>query len=681
MLFIKIKEWFQRCISIILYIVLGLIILPTVSIANNDDLSMDQLADLDLFALSNIKVTTVSRSAEKLSSTSAAVYVITNEDIRRSGVTNIPEALRMAPGVQVAQLDANKWAISIRGFNSLFADKLLVMIDGRTVYNPLFSGVYWDVQDVLLEDVDRIEVVRGPGGTLWGANAVNGVINIITKNAEDTQGGLIALGGGSEESGSSSIRYGGRLGANSHYRVYTKYFDRNDFVDVKGQDTHDEWDMFQSGFRMDWNFAEDDSLIIQGDYYDGTAGQNVSVTIPTVIGATFFPDEVDISGGNFMTRWEHRFPSDSDIALQLYYDRTERRSTTNEENRDTLDLDFQYRVNAIEQHNIIWGLGYRQSSKVSKGSFTITFNPLRRNTELFSGFIHDDVELIKDRLHLIVGSKFEHNDFSGFEYQPSLRLKWTPDERRTIWGAVSRAVQTPSEGTSDLRINAAMVPVSPPPPVILAPVNLTGNKDLDSQTAMAYEIGFRSELSDRISLDFSFFYNEYDDIINIELVPGGMAVIFDNILNGETYGGEVLARFKITNRWLLTAGYTGLQMQLHPNSSTLNQSIDESMERVNPHNQVHLRSIHQLPHNFEFDTMVYFVDNIDVSPPLMSTIHIASYLRLDIRLGWRPKANLEFSISAQNILDDQHVEFVDSSSSVQGSKIERSIHAKITWKF
>lgn len=659
-----------------------LTILPTVNLADYDDFSMVHLAGLNLIELSNIEITTVSRKAERLSLTAAAVYVITNDDIRQSGVTSIPEALRMAPGIHVAQINANKWVISARGFNSLFADKLLVMIDGRTVYTPLFSGVFWDVQDVLLDDIDRIEVVRGPGGTLWGSNAVNGVINIITKSAKDTQGGLISVGGGSEESGSGAIRYGGRLSTNSHYRVYAKYFNRNDFVDANGDDADDEWDVARTGFRVDWRPSDEDSLTLQGDYYDGDAGKNTSQRMPTVIGTTFFPEEVDIIGGNFMTRWVHQVSSESNFALQLYYDRTERRSIIFEETRDTLDLDFQYHFNAYERHRVTWGLGYRLSSKDSKGSFSITFNPLRRNTELFSGFVHDNINLVNKRLRMIIGSKYEHNDFSGSEYQPSLRFLWTPDERNTIWTAVSRAVQTPSEGKTDLRANIVVIPVSPPPPPFtLAPISASGNKDIDSQTVTAYEMGYRAEVSGRMSLDISLFYNVYDDIINVERVPGGINVMLDNILNGETYGGELLIRWKIRNDWLLTTGYTGLQMQLHPNSSTLNQSADNDFEKQSPHHQFHLRSTHQLPHNLKFDMMAYFVDTIEITQFMQPTVHISSYFRFDLRLGWRPTTKLEFSISLQNIFDDRHLEFLDVGNRFEASEIERSVYGKITWNF
>ncbi len=683
MLFIKVAKQSQKYVQIFAYFIFCLTVSQTVSIAESGDLSMDMLAELDLFALSNIKVTTASRKAEKLSLTSAAVYVITNDDIRRSGVTSIPEALRMAPGVQVAQIDANKWAISIRGFNNLFADKLLVMIDGRSVYTPLFSGVYWDVQDVLMEDIDRIEVIRGPGGTLWGANAVNGIINVITKNAEDSQGGLISIGGGSEESGSSAVRYGGRLGPDMYYRAYAKYFNRNDFVIANGDDADDEWDMSRFGFRLDWDPSENDSFLIQGDYYDGKAGQRASVTIPTIIGATFVADEIDVMGGNLMTRWEHRLSSESDLALQLYYDRTERRSVTNEEIRDTVDLDFQYRFKAFERHNMTWGLGYRLSSKDSKGSFTLTFNPLRRNSELFSGFIHDNVALIEDHLRLIIGSKFEHNDFSGFEYQPSLRLLWTPDERHTIWTSVSRAIQTPSEATSDLRINAAMIPVTPPPPpFVLVPIVISGTNDLDSQKVTAYEVGYRSEATTRLSIDLAAFYNEYDDIIEIEFPFGPFGgAVFNNNFHAETYGGEILARFKVTNDWLISASYTALQMQVHQDSLTADPVRDQGIERENPHHQLQLRSTHHLLHNLEFDVLANFVDNVDITPPLQSSVHIPSYIRLDMRLGWRPTTNLEFSVSVQNILDDQHLEFIHFGNLIQSSEIERRIHAKITWNF
>ncbi len=321
-----------------------------------------------------------------------------------------------------------------------------------------------------------------------------------------------------------------------------------------------------------------------------------------------------------MARWEHRLSLTSDFALQFYYDRTERRLITNDEVRDTLDLDFQYRFEALNKHNITWGLGYRLSAKDAKGTFTLTLDPLSRNSELFSGFIHDDVELIEDHLHMIIGSKFEHNDFSGFEYQPSLRFLWTPDKRNTIWTAASQAVQTPSEATSDLHLRPVMIPVSPPPPpFVLAPIVVSGTKDLDSQKVTSYEIGCRSELTTRLTVDIAAFYSEYDDIIDTDFLPNTTNSVFSNNFKAETYGGEILARFKVSDFWLISAGYTALQMQVHQDTIAANSIRDKGIERENPHHQIQLRSTHQLSHDVDFDIFAYFVDNIDVTRTLQPT--------------------------------------------------------------
>src|SRR6267154_1854284 len=381
------------------------------------------LKKLSLEELMNIEVTSVSKSPEKLLETASAIQVITAEDIRRSGVTSLPEALRLAPNLEVAQVNSHDWAISARGFDTTLANKLLVMIDGRTVYTPLYAGVFWDAQNVLLEDLERIEVISGPGGTLWGANAVNGVINIITKSAKDTQGIYVSGAGGSFLQDFGAVRYGGSVGTNLFFRVYGQRFDRNGAVLPDGQEATNAWDMTQGGFRMYWYPSELNTLTLQGDVYSGSEQGPMADTT--------------LDGENVLGRWTHTFTPESDLQVQTYFDRTWRHIPNSfAEDLKTYDVDFQHRFELAERQSITWGGGYRFMQDAVRNSAALAFLPPDKNLQLVSGFVQDEIKLIPEHLKLTLGTKLEHNDFSGFEVQPNGRIAWTPDERQTIWGAI-----------------------------------------------------------------------------------------------------------------------------------------------------------------------------------------------------------------------------------------------------
>ncbi len=441
------------------------------------------LTELSIEEVLQLEVTSAAKKPQKLANTAAAIFAITADDIRRSGATSIPEALRMVPGLQVARIDANKWAITSRGFNGRFANKLLVLIDGRSVYTPSFSGVYWEVQDTLLADVDRIEVIRGPGAALWGANAVNGIINIITKHARDTRGSLLTAGAGTEERGFGSLRYGTALSDAAFLRFYAKYFNRDSSVDPEGQDTSDAWEMVRSGLRLDWQLTDHDDLTVQGDVYHGDAAQTLSLP-------SFLPPfrerrtvDIDWAGGNLLARWQHRFSELSNLTLRAYYDRTDRdEKDIIRETRDTFDLDVQHQFSWGSRQDIIWGLGYRFTDDKFTSSPFITIQPNSRSQHLFSAFVQDDITLIKDRLHVILGSKFEHNDYTGFEIQPTARLLWTPHKRHTVWTSISRAVRTPSRGDNDTLTNQRILPPGTPenPGPLPTLVRFLGNRDFVS---------------------------------------------------------------------------------------------------------------------------------------------------------------------------------------------------------
>ena len=407
------------------------------------------LTELSIEQLMNIEITTAGRKSQRLSETAAAAFVITQEDIHRSGATTIPDVLRMVPGLQVARIDGNKWAVTARGFNGRFANKLLVLMDGRSVYTPLFSGVIWDVQDTMLEDIDRIEIIRGPGAAVWGANAVNGVINIITKPASDTQGGLLAAMSGTVEKGTVGTRYGGAIGEKGTYRLYGKYFDRNGGVDAAGDDTPDDWHAFRTGFRTDWQSNTFHRMTLQGDLYEGKSGERLTYSLPT------FPfkntENVDekFRGGNLLGRWTYQEEENSEATLQFYYDRTYRSFEIIEETRDTLDLDFQHRTVLLDRHEIQWGLGWRITHDDIRNSFAVSFTPDSQTDNLFSAFIQDEIRFFEDKVRLTIGAKFEHNDYTGFEIQPSARALWTITKNHSVWGGGLPGRPDARQGGSD----------------------------------------------------------------------------------------------------------------------------------------------------------------------------------------------------------------------------------------
>jgi len=630
------------------------------------------LTSLSIEELMRVEVTSVSKKEEKLSEAPSAVYVITQEDIRRSGLKQLPEVLRLAPGLQVARIDANKWAISARGFNGRFANKLLVLIDGRSVYTPLFSGVYWDVQDVMLEDVERIEVIRGPGATMWGANAVNGVVNIITKKPRDTQGGLVTAGGGSEDLGFGAARYGGKLGDSAHYRAYVKYQNHDDFVDASGDDASDEWSQVRGGFRLDWDLSPNDVVTAQGDVYGGQMGsRSTVVTFAAPAGGTF-NDEVDVYGGNILGRWTHVISEASNTVLQLYYDRADRNDPLLAQRHDVFDVDFQHRFRPWARHDILWGFGYRAVLDRLDDGPSVSMDPHSRDAHLVSGFLQDEIALVRDRLRFILGSKIEYNDFTEFEYQPNGRLLWTPDERHTLWAAVSRAVRTPSRVEED-----SLVLFSPVPPLGLAA--LKGDSDIKSEELLAFEIGGRVRPVDRLSLDLAGFYNVYENLREFELGTASgapPAVIFplhfDNKMRGEAYGVEASANVKLLEWWMVSGGFTFIQIQIHDDSTTA-ADTERTTEGGSPHHQFHVRSNVTLPWNLEFDVLLWYVDHLP-------GFDIPSYVRLDARLGWRPTKSIEAAVGVQNVLDDRHPEF-GREIFENPSEAEHAVYGTITWRF
>lgn len=642
--------------------------------------SSRDLTTVSLRDLMNIEVTSVSKKEEKLSKTAAAIFVITQEDIRRLGATNIPDLLRMVPGMDVAQVDANSWAISSRGFNDLFADKTLVMIDGRSIYDAAFGGVYWDLQDVPLEDIDRIEVIRGPGATIWGANAVNGVISIITKSSKATQRSLIKAGAGSQTAAQGLVQYGGKLGGKGFYRVFGKYSNHRREDDASGYHAADGWNMSHGGFRSDWDLTARDSLTVEGDISRNDEGQTITSFV------SFFPpfmatfnDPVRATSGNILARWNHKFSERSDTSVQVYYDGLRRLDVGVHEDKDTFDFQFQHHRVVGSRHDFVWGLGYRQDSSYMPPGSVISMVPMGRRDKLFSFFVQDEIHL-SNSLWVTLGSKLEHNNYSGYEYEPSGRFLWSPNDRQAFWGAVSRAIQQPALEEVDLRYNASAF-LSPQG--LPAVVTVLGNPNFKSEKLLAYELGYRAVPSRLVSLDFTAFYNNYHDLTTLreanpflEFSPLPYLVIpeiFSNQMHGNSYGAEISSTWNIFDWWRLSPGYSWLRMNLHPEAGSFNRASFPLAAGNSPQHQFQIRSYLNLRHNFEFDPAVYHVDSL---PNQM----VASHTRLDLRLGWRPREAVEFSIVGQNLLQPRHFEF-GSQMKVQPTQIRRSVYGEIKWWF
>src|SRR6267378_2741083 len=636
--------------------------------------------------LMNLQVTSVSKRTQKVADAAAAIFVITQEDIRRSGATSIPEALRLVPGLEVARIDQNKWAIGSRGFNGRFDNKLLVLIDGRSVYTPLFSGVYWNVQDVMLEDVDRIEVIRGPGATLWGANAVDGVINVITKKAKATQSAVVTAGAGTEERAAGGVRFGSKLGDNTYYRAYTKYFDWGPSAYPSGMTAHDGWDALRGGFRADWTPAGANSLTLQGDIYRSKYGETLTVPSLNAPYSSTFPNNGNYSGGNILGRWNHSSEGSS-MSLQMYYDNTTiADNSLFVDHQNIFDMDFQDGFHLGNSQQFVWGLGYRSIRDRNDPSFSVSLQPNQLTLNHFSAFVQDEISLVNNRLRLTFGSKFEHNDFTGFEVQPNARLLWTLTPNQSVWTAVSRAVRTPALTEEGLRLNQAVVPPATPtnPTPFPAVVTVFGSHQFQSEDLLAYELGYRVQATSSLSADIATFYNNYSNLRTAEPgapflegspAPTDIVVPFvaGNKMSGGTYGVELFADWKIVPKWRLVGSYSYLQMNIHKNADSQDPTND-SPNGSSPRHQWYLRSSVDLPKHFDQDTTLRFVDHLP-------GLNIPSYYSLDAHLGWRPIPQVEFSIGGQNLLDNQHLEFIPDFINTAPTDVKRTVYGSMTFKF
>lgn len=621
--------------------IIFLFILPTTFSVNADESRMKELAKLSIEELINIKVTSVLKTPQPWSHTSAAITIITQDDIRRSGAVGIPDLLRTVPGVQVSKIEEDIYAITIRGFNDIHANKLLVMVDGLSVYNHIFSGVIWSHLDLFIEDIDRIEIIRGPGSSVWGANAVNGVINIITRKADKTQGAVVRFSGGSQNTVISGARYGGNLG-DTFYRFYVKGVEKcDDYLTQSGLRATGNIHSGMTGLRIDREFNNTDSLSFQGKFVRYMS--DINEYNPRLQEQS--ARSVDQRAGHLQSQWRHTFSENSKTTLQMYYQYEKRKS---DYRFDVLDFDFQHDYDLTSRHQVVWGVGYRRiNDNLKKGLLGgYVYDPMESDLQLFSFFGQDTVQLVPDTLNMTLGSKFEHNDFTGLEIQPSLRASWMPSHRNAFWAAISRAVRTPSRIESDAMTQMPGI------------IQTKGDKDFDSEDLTACEVGYRSNLSDNVLLDLALFYNIYDNLATYRKLDKNIWQITNN-MEGETYGAEVMIDYRPMEGWRLYGAYSFLKMDMRL-KNPLASDLTIYTEETSPRHQFVLYSAFDITEFVEADIWLRYVDKVrNMRPPnrITTTMDtIGDYTQIDARIAWKPTKNVTLSLTGRNLLAN-HKEF------------------------
>ena len=645
------------------------------------------LKKLTLEELSQIDVTSPSKQPIPAFRSPVAIYVITGEDIRRSGVTTIPEALRLAPGVEVARIDGSKWSIGIRGFGTRLSRSVLVLVDGRTVYTTLFAGTYWEVQDTLLEDIDRIEVIRGPGGTIWGPNAVNGVINIITKSTKDTQGTYASVRGGSIEQGSGEFRYGGSAGKTLTYRVYAKGFTRGPEYHYD-HDNFDDWRGAQSGFRMDWTGGDRDTFTVQGDIYKQEDGERTSLSTYTPPSTRLVDGNADLSGGNLLARWTRKLSDGNDVQVQAYYDRTNRYEPNLGEVRDTFDIDAIWRTRWKPRQQLTYGVGARFSEgRFQEVASGLVFDPAHRLDYLLSGFFQDEITLIERKLLVTAGSKVLRTNFTGFDFEPSVRLMWTPSEKHAAWAAFTHAVRTPSRAEHDFYLSSYLGPGAGGLPFF---ARFNANPDFATEQLNGYELGYRTLIFKSFFIDFAVYRNHYHDLFSQDLagpltiqstlpfpepVPPPVHVLlpaqFRNDLYGLTSGAEIAPEWRPASFWRLRGSYSYLNMNLSKAPGAALGGTPQSVEESSPRHQVVAQSSWDIAKSVQADLIYRYVSALAAqSAPAYSTA--------DARIAWRLHPRVEFSVVGRNLFQPRHVEYAaDPGGSVA---VRRGVYASLAWR-
>ena len=626
------------------------------------------LAELPIEDLMDVRVYSVAKQSEQVMESSAAIHVITREDILRSGATSIPDILRLAPGIHVARIDANKWSVSVRGFGDRFANKLLVLQDGRTIYTPNFSGVWWNIQDIMPEDIDRIEVIRGPGATLWGSNAVNGVINIITSQPQNTLGGLATAGGGTFEKGFGALRYGIKATDDLVFKGYAKYFSRDNQRNASGLDQEGGWDNRSGGFRTEWTPTNKDRVAVQGDLYDSRAG------------AAFF------DGGNIITRWNRQFSDTQSSMMQAYFTHSEQIAVTDaatkfRERRNSFDLELQLNFQPVTTHKIVVGAGYRYTKDDTAWNSSSFFDPADKEDHLGSMFLQDELSLIPEELALTLGIRTEYNSYTGLELQPTGRIIWTPNRKQSLWGAVSRATRTPSRANDGINTTVASVapeglfPGSPE-----AFVKLFGSDTLKSENVMAYELGYRYHPSSSSWLDLAFFHNNYSRLISVSAsspyMDGNNLIIPFRAVNSirvKTWGTEVSAFWHPIDILDLQCSYSWLTVTAEGDEPPQFRGMLSQIGTY-PEQQFSVRSGIALPGKVRLDLWLRYIDQLERD-------NVADYAELDARLAWSPAKGLEISLVGQNLLKRRHYEFSNDIFGSPATMSERGMYGKVTWKF
>lgn len=652
------------------------------------DSAPDDLMNLSLEELMQVEITTFSRRPTQLSRTPAAVFVVSANDIAHSGARSIPDVLRMVPGLQVAQLDASTWAVTARGSNGVYANKLLVLMDGRTLYTPFYSGVYWGLQDTDLSSIERIEVIRGPGATMWGANAVNGVINIITKKAGADPGTTASVASGNLRS-EGQVSHAGTV-AGTDYRGYLKYFDRDAFADTG----YDDWDMLRAGLRVDGTFGESDQWFLNTEIFTADIGESTLITSPTPPYNQLNNINRDVDGAFLLTGWSRTLSATSGLQFKMFFDHTDRDGGAPEEVRDTFDIDMQHYFRAGDRHNIIWGVNYRLSKDETTGDFVISLDPASRTQHLLSAFAQDEIRLVGDELFMTVGTKLENNSFSNnsLEWEPNIRLSWNASDTQTLWGSVARAVRVPSRIEQSATINGAVLPPGAPGNSFPVPFVLTivGDPDMDTEEVIAYELGYRQQFSESTHVDVAVFYNQYSDlrIINDRAPvcqPGSVPISVNPLCflsaqyvslpiqmeNGgdiDTHGLELSASHRFSPAWTMQAAYTYLHSDALPNA------VSSAVSQDYPDQQLSLRTAFSPTATTDMDFWIRYVDQL-------SEQNVDSYLTLDTRFSWRPAPALELALVGRNLLGSGHVEFLQEFNETESVEVEREAYLELRWHF
>jgi len=633
------------------------------------------LTQIRLEDLMSLQVTSVSRHQQRLSDIAGAVTVITQDQIRASGATTLAEVLRLVPGLQVAQIDANMWSISARGFSGRIANKLLLLVDGRTVYSPLFSGVYWDEQDLMLEDIDRIEVIRGPGASMWGANAVNGVINVITRDAHDSKGSLVSGFSGNEELGGGSARWSGPIGAGGAIRVFARGATRASGAIPGRRDAWDSWQGLHGGFRADLSSSAVSRWTVSGDLRGGDAGQALDAAMSSPPYSLHMEPRTRSTGSNLVANWRRTISPRSEVTVLGYVDVSDRRDDVLKAHIETYDLEFKHHASS-GSHDLVWGVEGRAIRDRLDNTAVLFFDPARELRGQVGAFAQDEMTVADRRLHLTVGARLDETHTTGLEWQPTGRVLWSPDGRRTLWAAVSRAVRTPSRAENDIRYHVATLQTGGPPAV----VTMYGDPNFRSETLVAYETGYRWIPGPGTMVDLAAFYNDYARLRTIEpgastFVPGPSPYVdvqeaWANKMHGDTRGLEASAEWSVTRSWKLVAGASCLAMRLHldPDSRDVGSVGIQGNE---PRYQLMTQSQFHPAGRWTWDATVYQVAS-------RSSQHVRAYTRLDLGLSWRATDAIELNVTGKNLLQRRHFEDDGVYSGVLPTEVERSVIARFT---